>query len=121
MGGNDDRAMQLRVVPAASIDGCPRCSRRAVLHGLAWTAASALVGCPSGDGSMGGTGPDGGDGGSASTAMACGANLCLDLDDPKNAALTAVDGALVIAAPRDSILLVRSSATVIQAVSDICT
>jgi cytochrome b6-f complex iron-sulfur subunit len=122
MGGNDDRAMQLRVVPAASTDeGCRGCSRRAVLHGLALTAASALVGCPSGDGSMTGTGPDGGDGGSSSIASACGANLCLDLNDPKNAALTAVDGALVIAAPRDSILLVRSSASAVQAVSDICT
>jgi Rieske Fe-S protein len=121
IGGNDDRAMQLRVVPAASTDeGCARCSRRAVLRGLAVTAASVLVGCPSGDGSMGGTGPDGGDG-DGSIASACGANLCLDLDDPKNAALTAVDGTLVVAAPRDSILLVRSSATVVQAVSDICT
>ena len=115
--------MQLRVVPAASTDeGCPGCSRRAVLRGLALTAASALVGCPGGDGSMSGTGPDaGGEGGSGSTASACGANLCLDLDDPKNAALTAVDGSLVVAAPKDSILLVRSSATVVQAVSDICT
>src|SRR5215468_11277865 len=106
MGGNDDRAMQLRVVPAASTDEeCRGCSRRAVLHGLALTAASALVGCPSGDGSMSGTGPDGGDdgdGGSGSTASACGTNLCLDLNDPKNAALTKVDGALVVAAPRDS-------------------
>ena len=123
IGGNHDRAMQLRVVPAASTgEGCPGCSRRAVLHGLALTAASALVGCPSGDGSMDGTdGGEGGDGGSGSTASPCGANLCLDLNDPKNAALTAVDGALVVAAPRDSILLVRSSATVVQAVSDICT
>lgn len=124
MGGNDDRAMPLRVVPAASTDeGCRGCSRRAVLHGLALTAASALVGCPSGDGSMTGTGSDGGDGGdgSGSIASACGTNLCLDLNDPKNAALTAVDGALVVAAPRDSILLVRSSTSVVQAVSDICT
>jgi Rieske Fe-S protein len=117
--------MQLRVVPAASTDeGCRGCSRRAVLHGLAVTAASALVGCPSPDGSTGGTGPDGGDGGdggSGSTTSACGANLCLDLNDPRNAALTMVNGALVIAAPKDSILLVRSSATVVQAVSDICT
>jgi Rieske Fe-S protein len=124
IGGNDDRAMQLRVVPADSTDeGCAGCSRRAVLRGLALTAASALVGCPGGDGSTAGTGPDGGDGdgGSGSTASACGANLCLDLGDPKNAALTAVDGALVVAAPRDSILLVRSSDTAVQAVSDICT
>jgi cytochrome b6-f complex iron-sulfur subunit len=126
MGGNDDRVMRLRVVPLASIgEGCQGCSRRAVLRGLAVTAASALVGCPSSDGSMDGTGPDAGgggdDGGSGSTASACGANLCVDLNDPKNAALTAVDGALVVAAPKDSILLVRSSATVVQAVSDICT
>lgn len=122
MGSNDDRAMQLRVVPAASTDeGCRGCSRRAVLHGLALTAASALVGCPSGDGSMSGTDPDGGDGGSGSITSVCGTNLCLDLNDPKNAALTEIDGALVITAPRDSILLVRSSDTVVQAVSDICT
>jgi cytochrome b6-f complex iron-sulfur subunit len=125
IGGNDDCTMQLRVVPAASTDeGCRGCSRRAVLHGLALTAASALVGCPSSDGSMTGTGPDGGDdgdGGSGSVASACGANLCLDLNDPKNAALTAIDGTLVIAAPRDSILLVRFSDTVVHAVSDICT
>jgi cytochrome b6-f complex iron-sulfur subunit len=122
IGGNDDRAMQLRVVPAASTDeGCAGCSRRTILRGLALTAASALVGCPSGDGSMG-IGPDaGGEAGSGATASACGANLCVDLDDPKNAALTAVDGSLVVAAPRDSILLVRSSATAVQAVSDICT
>ena|ERR1044071_2866308 len=68
-----------------------------------------------------GTEPDGGDGGSSSAAKACGTNLCLDLNDPKNAALTAVDGSLIVAAPRDSILLVRSSTTVVQAVSDICT
>lgn len=117
--------MRLPVVPPASLDeGCQGCSRRAVLRGLAVTAASALVGCPSSDGSMGGTGPDAGgdgDGGSGSTASACGANLCLDLNDPKNAALTAVDGSLLVAAPMDSIILVRSSATVVQAVSDICT
>ena len=122
IGSNDDRAMQLRVVPAASTDeGCAGCSRRTILRGLALTAASALVGCPSGDGAMG-TGPDaGGEPGSGSIASACGANLCLDLNDPKNAALTAVDGSLVVAAPRDSILLVRSSATAVQAVSDLCT
>lgn len=91
-----------------------------MLRGLALTAASALVGCPSPDGSIDGTGPDA-DSGSGSIASACGANLCLDLNDPKNAALTAVDGALIVAAPRDSILLVRSSASAVAAVSDTCT
>lgn len=113
--------MSLRVLPPDSTDaGCPGCSRRAVLHGLAVTAASVLVGCAS-DGATD-TGPEGGDGGGSSAiGSTCGAHLCLDLGDPRNAALTQVDGALVIAAPRDSILLVRSSATVVQAVSDICT
>jgi cytochrome b6-f complex iron-sulfur subunit len=118
---NDDRAMQLRAVPPAPTDeGCRGCSRRAVLRGLALTAASALVGCPGGDGSLGAGSDAAGDGPDA-TASACGANLCLDLDDPKNAALTAVDGSLIVAAPRDSILLVRSSPTVVQAVSGTCT
>lgn len=124
IGGNDDVAMRLRVVPPAPTEGCSGCSRRAMLRGLAATTASVLVGCTSSPGSTGGTGPDAGgdgDGGAGSTASACGANLCLDLDDPKNAALTAVDGSLIVAAPRDSILLVRSSATVVAAVSDVCT
>ncbi|HEX3760558.1 MAG TPA: Rieske (2Fe-2S) protein [Kofleriaceae bacterium] len=117
--GNDAVAMPVRAPLAPTAAGCPGCSRRAVLRGLAMTTASVLVGCT---GAPGGAGSDpGGDGGSSSTASACGANLCLDLDDPSNAALTAVDGALIVAAPRDSILLVRSSATVVQAVSDVCT
>lgn len=114
MDGNDAVAMPVR-------ERCPGCSRRAMLRGLAMTTASVMVGC-TGTGSTGGAGPDGGgDDGSSSTASTCGANLCVDLNDPKNAALTAVDGALVVAAPRDSILLVRTSPTMIAAVSDICT
>jgi cytochrome b6-f complex iron-sulfur subunit len=125
IGGNHGGAMQLRVVPPASTDeGCPGCSRRAVLHGLAVTAASVLVGCPSADGTMTGTGPDAGDpggGGGSGVTGTCGANLCLDLNDPKNTPLTMVDGVLMIAAPKDTLILVRSSTTVVQAVSDICT
>lgn len=127
--GNDALAMRLRVVPPAPTDeACPGgCSRRAALGGLALAAARAMIGCTSGPGSTGSAGPDAGggsgDGGSGSTALAsaCGANLCLDLGDPRNAALTAIDGAVVVAAPRDSILLVRTSSTSVQAVSDICT
>jgi Rieske Fe-S protein len=107
--------MRLRVVPPASTDdGCAGCTRRAVLRGIAITTASALVGC--GAGSPDTIGPD-----ASSTGSMCGANLCLDLGDPRNAALTAVGGTLVVAAPRDAILLIRTSATTVQAVSDICT
>src|ERR1700681_3190254 len=111
--------MQLRVVPPAPIDaGCEGCSRRALLHGLAVTAATALVGCPSSPGDDDTMTTDAGPG---STTSACGTNLCVDLNDPKNAALTKVDGALIVTAPRDTIILVRTSATAVQAVSDVCT
>jgi cytochrome b6-f complex iron-sulfur subunit len=107
-------AAQLRIALSAPPDGCRGCSRRAVLHGLAVTAATALVGCPGLDSME----PDAGPG---STTSACGNNLCVDLDDPKNAALTQVDGTLLVKAPHDTILLVRTSATTVAAVSDICT
>jgi cytochrome b6-f complex iron-sulfur subunit len=107
-------AMQLRVAPSAPTDGCGGCSRRALLHGIAVAAATALVGCPAPDG----TDPDAGPG---STTSACGNNLCVDLNDPKNAALTQVDGTLLVRSPHDLILLVRTSATAVAAVSDICT
>lgn len=109
--------MRLPMVPLASRDGrdlgCAGCSRRAVLRGLAAAAATVLAGCP--DGSISGdAGPD------PSTTM-CGDDLCLDLDDPRNAALTSVDGSLIVTAPRDRILVVRTSPTAALAVSDICT
>jgi cytochrome b6-f complex iron-sulfur subunit len=108
-------AMSLRVVSPAPPDaGCQGCSRRAVLQGFAMTAASVLVGCQAD------TAPPLDAAPSSSTAM-CGANLCLDLADPLNAALTMVDGSMVVSAPKDKILAIRTSTTVVQAVSDICT
>jgi len=110
------RVMPLRVIsPAATDNDCQGCSRRAVLHGLAITAAGALVGCStSASSSM----PDAGPG--AAVTM-CGANLCLDLNDPLNAPLTAMNGVVTVSAPGDTILVMRTSTTVVQAVSDICT
>lgn len=114
--GNDGLAMRLRVVPPAPAGaGCQGCSRRQVLRGLAVTAATVLVGCPSEDASMM---PDAGPG---STTSSCGGNLCLDLNDPTNAALATVDGTLLVRAPADTILAVRTSTTAVQAVSDVCT
>jgi nitrite reductase/ring-hydroxylating ferredoxin subunit len=115
--------MPLRVVPPAkpplaSADhadpACRGCSRRAVLHGLAIAAAAAVVGC---DGDPA-AGPDGG---SSGAVTMCGDKLCLDLSDPQNAALTSVDGSAIVAAPHDRILIVRTSATAFQAVTDTCT
>lgn len=105
--------MRLRVVSPAPADGCRGCSRRAVLHGLAATAATALIGCPGG--------PMAPDAALDSTTWACGDNLCVDLADPNNESLTRVDGSLLVAAPRDIILLVRTSTSAVAAVSDRCT
>jgi nitrite reductase/ring-hydroxylating ferredoxin subunit len=110
------RAMRLAVVPPDPTDaGCAGCSRRALLHGFAVTAATVLVGCRTDDTMLQ---PDAGP---ESTATACGNNLCLDLNDPLNAALTKVDGSLVVSAPKDSIIVVRTSDTAAQAMSDVCT
>jgi Rieske Fe-S protein len=109
-------AMPLRVIdrPAAAT-GCHGCSRRAVLQGFAVTAASLLVGCPAPVDPIAADAPI-----STITTM-CGNNLCLDLSDPANAILTMVDGSLTVRAPNDTLLVVRTSSTAVQAVSDICT
>ena len=108
--------MRLAVLPPDPTDaGCAGCSRRALLQGLAMTAATVLVGCSTDDTMLQ---PDAGPG---PTPTACGNNLCLDLNDPLNAALAQVDGSLVVTAPRDRIIVVRTSATATQAVSDVCT
>jgi cytochrome b6-f complex iron-sulfur subunit len=114
-------SMRLRVVPPGpkgdrdgNLAECHGCSRRAVLQGFAVTAATLLVGCPTETTLVPDAPP------SSTTAM-CGNSLCIDLNDPTNAALTMVDGALTVSADQDSILLMRTSATVVQAVSDICT
>jgi Rieske Fe-S protein len=108
-------AMQLRVIPSVPIDSeCPGCSRRAVLQGFAMTAVAVFVGCQ-------GDSEPAPDAGPSSITTMCGTNLCLDLNDPRNAALTAVDGSLTVNAPGDKLLLVRTSTTMVQALSDICT
>ena len=80
-------------------------SRRALLQGLGLAALSAC-GTP--------TQPSG-------TAAACGANLCLDLNDPNNKDLTSAGGALVVDSSTDTIMVVRVSETQVAALSAICT
>jgi cytochrome b6-f complex iron-sulfur subunit len=93
---------------------CRGCSRRGVLQGIAVTAATVLAGC------LGDSDPGPDDTTGPATTM-CGANLCLDLNDPRNAALTTVNGSMKVDAPSDKILLMRTSTAMVQAVSDICT
>jgi len=110
-------AMAFRVIsPAPTGAGCHGCSRRAVLKGFAMTAATVLVGCPAPVDD-----PLVPDAGMGMTTPMCTGGLCLDLHDPANAALTMVDGSLTVRSSTDTILIVRTSSTAIQAVSDICT
>jgi cytochrome b6-f complex iron-sulfur subunit len=51
----------------------------------------------------------------------CGGNLCLDLADPLNAALTEVDGVVTVQVTRDTIVVVRTSPSTLVALSEICT
>jgi len=110
-------AMPLRLVPPEPTDTeCQGCSRRAVLQGFAMTAATVLVGCQGG-----GTSEATPDAAPNTTSSMCGANLCLDLNAPANALLTKVDGSMTITVPNDRVILIRTSTTNVQAVSDICT
>jgi cytochrome b6-f complex iron-sulfur subunit len=107
------RAMPLRVVPPTGA-GCDGCSRRVVLRGFAMTAASMLVGCP-------GSEPPPPDAAPTSSSSICGSDLCVDLDDPLNGALATLDGSLTVRAPRDTLVVVRTSPTALVALSSICT
>jgi len=108
------QSMPLRVVPPAGT-GCAGCSRRIVLQGFAATAASLLVGCPDERELPPPDAPR------DPVSTMCGSNLCLDLADPLNAALTAIDGAVTVQAPHDLVLVVRTSSNTLVALSEICT
>ena len=98
---------------ASTASPCAGCTRREALTALALTAAGALAGCSA---NTGAAGPDAAEG-----SQLCGSNLCLDLNDPVNAALTMVDGSALVTAPADRLILVRRSATEVVALSDVCT
>lgn len=89
---------------------CRDCSRRTVLKGLGVAAAVALVpGCTQGSDLPTGK------------TTSCGSNVCLDLDDSANKALTTPGGAMLIDTSRDTIMVIRMSSTDVIALSAICT
>lgn len=91
---------------------CDGCSRRDLLKCIGVAVAGALVleGCATNGSSL-----------SNASSTTCGANLCIDLADPGNAALTTSGGALLADAPSDTIMVIRSSETAVIALSAICT
>ena len=51
----------------------------------------------------------------------CGANLCVDINDPANAALLNVGGFRVINHPSDRLIVVHTTATDFDVLSAVCT
>jgi cytochrome b6-f complex iron-sulfur subunit len=87
------------------------CSRRTMLQGLGVAAVAALVpGCTQAGSDL----PN-------AKSTSCSSNICLDLADPANQALTTAGGALLVDASNDTIMVIRQSATTVVAVSAICT
>ena len=93
------------------------CSRRTLLRGLG--AASALVvvrgvtGCTSPSSNL----PTG----STTTASCAASGVCVDLTDKANAPLANAGGALLVDALGDTIMLIRTSASDVVALSALCT
>lgn len=87
------------------------CTRRALLHGLGIATVVALVpGCMQ----------QGSDVPNANMKM-CGLDICLDLTDPANKALTSPGGALLVDGNGDTIMVIRLSTSEVVALSAICT
>jgi len=89
------------------------CTRRDLLRGLAAGAACGAAGCDGGglmvDGGVSGDGP-------------CTALLCVSLTNPSNSALRSIGGAQVFSAPNAGpIILIRTDAMTVAALSDVCT
>jgi cytochrome b6-f complex iron-sulfur subunit len=100
-------------------DGCSDCSRRTLIRGIGVAAAASLlgVGCGGDDGFE--LPPDAA--GTTSGFEMCGAQLCLDLNNPANANLLNVDGARSITIAGARVIVVRKSATDFSVLSQICT
>lgn len=87
------------------------CSRRTLLAGIGAGTVLAAAGCTNGSGS---------DAPPATFTM-CGANACIDLNNADNTALASAGGSMIITPGSATIIVIRTSATAVAAVSDICT
>ena len=87
------------------------CSRRVLLQALGVGAVGAIVlgGCQQGSSLPG------------ATSTMCGANVCIDLGDAKNAELTMTNGAMAVHIAGDTVAVIRKSETEIVALSAVCT
>jgi nitrite reductase/ring-hydroxylating ferredoxin subunit len=90
---------------------CEGCSRRALLQGVGAIAAGSLLGCGlSVDERL-----------DAMPAPSCGTNtICFDLTLPSYAPLNGIGGSVKCSVPGDTLIVIRTSATVVTTLSDIC-
>jgi cytochrome b6-f complex iron-sulfur subunit len=100
---------------------CSTCSRRTLLRGIGIAVVGSVVTAACGSsGNIGGgpdaSTPDGNGSGSCPTL-----DLCIDITKAPNTALETVNGAVAVQVPHDTIMVVRTSATAVAALSAICT
>jgi Rieske Fe-S protein len=55
------------------------------------------------------------------TVVPCGGGLCINLNDPTNAALTKVGGAMLVNGNGDTMMVIRTAETEVVALDAICT
>ena len=97
-----------------------RCTRRALLKGAGAALAAGAIGC-------GTDVPQAADSGTSDGPnphfTTCGTNqICVDLTQPQNAALTGINGNIRFQAPNgDALIVIRVDATTVDTLSDICT
>src|SRR5262249_17814385 len=91
---------------------CSTCTRRSVLQGIGAAAAelAILPGCMT----MGSSLP-------TAKSSSCGGGLCIDLSDAANSDLASPGGAMLIDMASDTVMVIRTSATDVVALSAICT
>src|SRR5690349_3711209 len=112
----DDEPMRMKVA-SEPVGECTTCTRRTVLHGIGIAVAGSIVAC------------GGGGSGDVDAPLSIDApagscptkDLCLDLTMTKYAALKNVGGSVVVATATDKIIVVRTTATAVVALSAVCT
>lgn len=90
------------------------CSRRALLRGLGVACAAAVIPGVTGCMQQGSDLPN-------ATTTSCGGSVCIDLAQTGNAALTSAGGAMLVDIASDTVMVIRTSATAVIALSAICT
>jgi Rieske Fe-S protein len=89
------------------------CSRRTLLQGLGAAAAAAAI--------LPGCGTSGSNLATAKPSSCGGGALCIDLTQTANQALASPGGALLVDGTTDIIMVIRTSATDVIALSSLCT